>query len=236
MSNLIYRQGNYGSICFPYKESCEFATKKCLKECSEQFTDMTWFSEIFKEFKDRSVVELYASIKDSMEKNGFKLLTWFDCGDCPSQLTTKISQIILQLKDDGFTQLGFTRNSRLWKLMQSIRKIRFFLTVERGTKIKAEGYYAIPEYAKQRVCIIHHHTFDRPEQESIDEIIAKGEAFVRYCGGGSSYIQYITVTEPEFLTQCIADRQNSPIVGKMYEANCQYCLENNRGCFKKDKR
>ena len=138
---LIYKQGNYGSICFPYKKSCEFATKKCLKECSEQFEDMAWFNEVFTLFKNQSSIELYAEIKKELEDNNYKLLTWFDCGDCPSRMTNKIYDIINQLRKDGFVQLGFTRNNSLWQKLTELdnSKVRFLLTVEKGTKLIKEG-------------------------------------------------------------------------------------------------
>ena len=239
---LVYRQGNYGSICFPYKNSCEFATKTCLKQCSEQYNDMTWFDETFKYFKSVSGVKLYAQIKAELEDGNFKLLTWFDSGDCPTSLTNKVSDIINQLHEDDFSQLGFTRNEKLWLKVKDLEeddqcysnvttKTRFMLTVERGTKIIKEGRYAVPDYKKQRVCIIHHHTFDKPVEESIDKIISNGGGLVRYCGGGGSYIEMKTVTEPKVVVQCFPNNSNAPIIGEMYEANCGYCLGDGTGCF-----
>lgn len=235
MNTLIYRQGNYGSICFPYKKSCGFATTKCLKECSEQHNDMTWFSETFDTFKNSSAVALYATIRDELKESGFRLLTWFDCGDCPARLTKKIVEIIRQLAKEKFWQLGFTRNLALWQSLAGVKRVRFILTVERGSRIKDEGYYAVPNYKKQRVAILHYHTFDRPISRSIDKIIARGEANVRYCGGGGSYMSMKTVTEPEKNAQCSISGPNAALVtgkwGRNHEANCEYCLEGNRGCF-----
>lgn len=240
---LIYRQGNYGSINFPYKKSCQFATRKCLKECSEQFNNMTWFEKVFAEFKTKSSVELYADIKEELKDNDFNLLTWFDCGDCPSRLQTKVVDIINQLHNDRVSQLGFTRNEKFWLKVKDLHeddrhltsgpfKTRFMLTVERGTVIKKEGYYAVPDYKKQQVCIIHHHTFSKPEEDKIDNIIARGGAHVRYCGGGGSYIPMKTVTEPEFIVSCLSANSNTAVVREEYESNCQYCLEDGKGCFK----
>ncbi len=131
-------------------------------------------------------------------------------------------------------QLGFTRNKSLWLKLQGIEHVRFILTVEHGTMIKEKGYYAVPNYKKQRVAILHHHTFDRPVGKSVDKIIASGEANVRFCGGGGSYIPWETVTEPTLSAQCSINGSNASLMhywSRCYEANCGYCLENNRGCF-----
>ena len=129
---LLYRQGNYGSICFPYKESCDFASKECLRECSEQFNDMTLFRAILKEFETRSAVELYKEIQAGMIDNDFELLSWFDCGDCPKRLQRKVVDIMTAL--DCY-QIGFTRSKSLWSAVKDLDRVRFILTVERGTKI-----------------------------------------------------------------------------------------------------
>ncbi|KKN30853.1 hypothetical protein LCGC14_0829780 [marine sediment metagenome] len=238
MERLLYRQGNYGSICFPYKESCEFATKKCIKECTEQHNNMSWFKEIFEDFKKKSSISLYAQIKQEMQENNFTMLSWFDCGDCPIRLTIKVVQIMEQLREDGFWQIGFTRNKKLWKQVKDLCNVRFMLTVERGTKLELEGYYSIPDYSNQRTAIVHYHTYDKPIDESIDQIISEGYANIRYCGGGGSYIETKKVTEPKLVDQCFAFNSNTGTcnssgdpVNVVHEANCQYCYEDNEGCF-----
>lgn len=259
MSDILYKQGNYGAICFPYKKSCSYTTKKCLAQCSDKHCDTTASNKVFEIFKDKNVsaMQLFYMIKQEMEDYEFTLLSWFDSGDCSARLTTKIGEVIKLLYDDGFSQIGFTRNQRLWEIINQFmekdrdeckdvdyefndckRKTRFMLTVERGTKIKDEGFYAIPDYKKQRVSIIHYHTFERAANKSVDEIIAKGEAFVRYCGGAYSYIEYKDVTEPELKAQCDASNSNAGTVilkeygdWKTHEANCMYCLEEDLGCF-----
>ncbi len=235
--SLLYRQGNYGSICFPYKKSCEFATKKCKANCTEQHVDMTWFTETFKSFNKLNSIELYGQIKREMDKNGFKLIFWFECGDCPSTLTEKIALIIKQLNKDGFTQIGFTRNKKFWKLIKGTTNSRFMLSVEKGSKIIDKGYYSVPDYKNFRVAIVHHHTFKRPVQESIDKIVASGRAKLRFCGGGYTYIERETVTEPQFKVDCSTSRANADVItfrGDVYEANCFYCFKEKHGCFGSD--
>ncbi len=245
--SLLYKQGTYGSICFPYKKSCEFATKKCLVQCSDRYCDSTLAEKTFEAFKRCTALQLFTTINTEMKDNDYKLLAWFDSGDCPKDMTDKVIELIFQFHEKGYSQIGFTRNKKLWKAVRGLyekdegysdikTKTRFLLTVERGRKITDEGYYAIPDYKKQRVCILFHHTFRKPVSRSVDEAILSGDAFVRYCGGCSSYVRHVTVTEPVLKAYCDASNSNAGTMedlhwDQVHEANCEYCLDDDRGCF-----
>jgi len=235
--NIIYRQGNYGSICFPYKDSCKFATKQCLVQCSERFNDQTWFKEIFQFFKDNEAIRIYCRISEELEKNRFNFLAWFDSGDCPPSLVRKISSIIASLAEDKIHQIGFTRNEKLWLKVKDIPHVRFIHTIPRGTKISTQGYYAVPNFKKQRICIVNYHEHRVHEMEDIDNVIKSGQAFLRFCGGGGSSIRMKTVTRPEKIVDCSEAASNVAVIpdntfyDEYHEANCGYCFKEKRGCF-----
>lgn len=231
MVNLIYRQGNYGSICFPYGRSenggsCEFATKKCLEECSERCLEMKWFKEVLEFFETQDTLLIYKRIIKEMKDNDFKLLFWFDCGDCPKALTSKVLTIIKQLNEDEMIQLGYTRNKGLWSEVKKIKGIPFMLTVENESQIKVKGYYAIPDYKTERVQIINYK----------DVTVSVGGGY-HVCGGGTVYNVEEVVKKVD-VALCSNDRSNTSLMeidvgkkGKITEANCWYCYKDKIGCF-----
>ncbi len=237
---LVYRQGNYGSICFPYKDSCAFATKQCLIQCSERFNDQSWFKEIFAFFKTNEAIRTYCRISEELEKAKFNFLAWFDSGDCTPGLVKKVSGIIASLADEKINQIGFTRNEKLWLAVKDIPRVRFIHTVPRGTKITTQGYYAVPNFKKQRICIVHYHEHKVHVTEDIDDVIRSGQAFLRFCGGGGSYIRMKTVTRPKKIVNCSEAASNVGIIpenswgGDYCEANCKYCFDSQIGCFTRE--
>lgn len=233
---LIYRQGNYGSVCFPYKESCSFATTQCLAQCSEKFNDQAWFKEIFAFFKANDAVRIYCRLRDELSDCKFDFLSWFDSGDCTPGLVQKLVSVITCLSDDGIQQIGFTRNEKLWQKVKDISHVRFIYTIPRGTKIRTYGYYAVPNFKKQRICIVNFHEFSVPMNEDIDDVIKSGNAFLRFCGGGCSYVRMQRVTRPEEIAKCSWSASNVGTIsdmqsGEIYETNCKYCFDEERGCF-----
>jgi len=169
MKNLIYRQGNYGSICFPYGKlkdggSCQFATAKCLKNCSEQFNRQEWFRITYKYFKDNDSLAIYRQLVRELKEKKFKLLQWFDSGDCPTNLTHKIFGIMSELSKDGYVQCGFTRNKPLWEKANTLSRMRMGFTVENESDIKKNGLYGIPNYKTYYTQIV----IRRDEKEKVD--------------------------------------------------------------------
>lgn len=238
--NLLYRQGNYGSLCFPYGKhadggSCDFATPTCLEHCSEQYSAMSWFKDVLAFFESNNIITIYKKITEELNRNNFKLLYWFDCGDCPKRLTDKVLAIIDQLHNDGIIQLGFTRNKIFWKKVNMIDGIRFMLTVENKKNIKGEGFYALPDYDTAYTQIILNHP-----THIEDDIIGF------YCGGGVCYKTGKKVNKQFNVADCACDKSNtSEVVGGRFhsitsgdetkelgEANCLYCYQDKAGCFR----
>jgi hypothetical protein len=74
-----------------------------------------------------------------------RILSWFGSGDCLAKDVGRISAII-QALPPNITQMGFTRNRKLWELHKDV----FALTIEKIEDAPDRvSMYAIPDYEKE---------------------------------------------------------------------------------------
>jgi len=227
MENLLHSFSGVAAIFFPVGRikkggTCEFASQKCLYECAA-FKNGNYDNSIPYETKRRIYTEilnepinrLIPRIVKEMTKMDTKILYWFASGDCPRKLTLKLSELIIRLSEKYvMTQQGFTRNKKLWQLLNGRHhNIRFCLTIESEDKIaekdKEGTLFAIPNYKTGNVKIIGY-----------PWIISKPR-FEYHCGGAAFIPSYKSkihtyYSRKEFkVSQC---------------HDCQICYYEKKGC------
>lgn len=148
-----------GGVFFP-KETCEFATEKCLKHCcvntkkEKELDEEVNISEkdkkkIYNKFMKMPILNLCEMILDDLDGLQTNIIHWFSSGDCKSKDIVRILEIIDRLDDAGVIQMGFTRNEELWRTREGI----FILTIESKKEIAhyLDNYhgsmrFAVPNY------------------------------------------------------------------------------------------
>ena len=204
--------------------TCEFSTPICKEKCCAVSHKKIGATKKFKKdslkfFNNNDVdtitFQIYKELNEtsSIILRPKFLLSWFASGDCPSYLTDKIYQIILNLRSKGIVQNGMTRNRNLWNEIRKFKDIRFLLTKERISsadltlkdfKDEKEGLYSIPNYDSGTIDIIKY------VNHKIR--ISKG------CGGG-------------YYTEHIIKKQDIKSNEKYLDLNCKNCFEKRIGCF-----
>ena len=145
-------------IGLPPKGTCEFATKKCLKECYATQKKFPHYDiELAIPEEEKCTIYEYITerpIKWIIEKmvkelNGLQtsILHWFGSGDCLTKDVPRVSEIIEALSSN-ITQMGFTRNVKLWRRHKDV----FALTIENKRDLpKTNGgeIFSVPDYRKE---------------------------------------------------------------------------------------
>ncbi len=150
-----------GSIFFPIgpppRGTCENATRKCLDECYAAMHKYPDFDEdvripdsekeeIYRIFMTKDIPDLCKQIKSELDGLQTDILNWFGSGDCLQKDESRVCKIIEELKKHSITQMGFTRNERLWNKYKKI----FAFTVEDPNEIgNRKGLFAVPDYDNQ---------------------------------------------------------------------------------------
>lgn len=150
--NILKDFSGIKAIFLPVLISCEFATKKCIDNCVTvqhqkiEGNDENALDTFLFMFSNKPEI-VSARIMDSLE--GCKFLYWFATGDCPESKTEHILRIMEILKQCGITQVGFTRNRKLWK-QAGYSGIRLVHTIENKSEIKSfdktDGLLYVPNY------------------------------------------------------------------------------------------
>lgn len=167
MKELLLNFNDRSEVVFPpgvkgNGGTCDFMTPQCAKEC--RLEQNVFQKSTYEKFKQMNVADIARTIKE--EARGH-IIEWFVTGDCPADLTEKISQVMLLLHGDRFSQHGFTRNKTLWQLV-SPHYVRLFLTVEDKEDARVlPGLVTVPQYESWR-----------------SELFFDGESLYA-CGGGT---------------------------------------------------
>ena len=210
---LVYLDGKVPAIFFPpgevaKKGTCQFASKKCLKECPSQKS--TILTKVYKEFKAKKPIILAGGIIETMDTLHYgEVLQWFSSGDCESEMEEKILKVIKFISMAGIIQCGFTRNVSFWKKTKKIPNVNLVITVE-SMRIAKERFLdtivAIPNY-KTGVVNLHY--------------IIKGDPVrVRRSGGcGGSWWEESPNARPTTTRPLIT------------EPDCTMCASQKKGCF-----
>lgn len=201
VEKIVYQSTRAGSINFPPRKTCEFATEKCLKECilqSNSFEEAT-----FRYFIGHSSEHIAKQIAEELNRYSYQVLSWFpEAGDCPIELTEKILKAMEILSKENYIQCGFTRNSLLWSQSHIIPNTRLALSVENEKEAynkSADGLVSLPDYKTWQVKLLYHAT----------DLCLCGNGFIiPLCGMG--FVQ----TEEEST-----------------EEDCGLCYEKKVGCF-----
>jgi len=132
-----------------------FATNTCNKHCYALLKKWPDFDEQIRipERKKREIMNAMISfpiskIRDILlfDLDGLQtnILHWFGSGDCPTASLDRVTAIIKAM-DGDCTQMGFTRNEKLWDKRKDI----FALTVESKDEIKGRnGLFAVADYER----------------------------------------------------------------------------------------
>jgi hypothetical protein len=219
---LVHDDGKVPSIFFPAGElskggTCEFATPTCLERCPSDVTPNALEKWVYNQFIDRRADELAQSIFMELLDRNKLFLQWFPWGDCPSEMTEKISWIIHQLDNNKVTQCGFTRNKKLWDKIK--HTITMGLTVEDKDKVvdyACSGLVGWPDYETGKV-----HLYRYTTSEIVGSVKKKGK-YLGGCGGvwheNHEYEESIWEDKPKHV----------------FEASCDLCAKHKRGCFAED--
>lgn len=176
---------------------CDFVTKKCRANCGYKVNK---FEEDV--FKIESASNIKLRIRDELRKYDCKILHWFATGDCPEDMTGKITSIMDWLSEEGFVQCGFTRNKKLWENVSPLRNIQLALTTEshkKAEKLSEDGLTSVPDYDSYTIRL---YKKGKP-------IYSCGALFGTMCG------------ENFVITQ----------TSEVYPEDCGQCYDNDRGCF-----
>jgi hypothetical protein len=81
------------------------------------------------------------------------MIQWYAWGDCPPDMTEKIIDIMLSLRDAGVPQYGFTRNIALWDAIPKEDRLNIGLTFEnldeaKSVSISSGKMTACPDFNK----------------------------------------------------------------------------------------
>lgn len=227
---LVHKDGTVPSIFFPaglpkHGGSCHFTTKTCLGKCWA--TDPNTLEKaILKEFRTVPADELANRIHMELLDIGTLFLQWFAYGDCPPKLTEKIAWIIEYLKAKNVTQLGFTRNKKLWKKVRGLIPMALTVENEQEAKDLSSSYYqgvtdrkyynnyltAWPDYNNSETHLYWGIEMVKVGDEMVEKVIGGGN-----CGGGwyKNVKQNVTEAQPN----------------EIFESDCLLCSRDKRGCF-----
>lgn len=203
MMQILFPFCGVACVSFPVGKppwgTCEFANKRCLKECGA-FKNATPETTVgykpkrkaFEFITEKPLFTICAKMLEELKGMKSKILYWFGSGDCMRVYGKRISDIMEHLSLEGIVQCGFTRNKKLWERTQKIGNVRLALTVEikKVSEIKSSGLIAVPNFASGEVALFWN-----------------GVSY-GYCGSTRYTLNEIK-----------------------YEANCQLCYGNKRGCF-----
>ncbi len=191
---------NVRAVHLPPRETCDFMTKKCKAHCGYRVNRFE--EDVFEELKIESASNIKLKIRDELREYKCKMLSWFATGDCPEDMTDKITTIIDWLAEEGFIQCGFTRNKRLWENLLPLNNVTLGLTVEDHNKAKRmsdRGLISVPDYDSWTVTLY------------------KEGSSIYNCGGGFG----TTCGEGFVITKA----------SEVYPEDCGQCYDNSRGCF-----
>jgi hypothetical protein len=150
-----------GAVFFPVglppQGTCGFATESCSDMCyaidpiDANFDEEVRISQEEKwtiydyvmTAKKRTLVDRFLHELDGLQTPIFH---WFGSGDCLPKDTERISELINLFRHNKVTQMGFTRNKKLWKEHKDV----FALTIEEVVDATDEdALYSIPNYEAQ---------------------------------------------------------------------------------------
>lgn len=191
MEQITIESGRASAIYFPAGKiedggSCDFQTVQCAKECHIKPNPLSMGS--LKRFQELNVSDICNQITKEMKKDNIEVLSWFEAGDCPKLLTSKISQVMGALPEN-IIQHGFTRNKVLWDIMLDLKRVRLAYScedMEYAKRMSEYGLVGYPHYDSERV-----------------EILWK-EKSMSMCGGGgiSCYDGFSTDDDEIFPDDC----------------------------------
>ena len=225
---MVFNFSGVAGIYFPVGKlkdggTCEFADETCSLKCGA-ITDVPDCDKIpyeqkrdaFEYIINTNRIIVAEQIEEQMKKiyrekysAVGKILYWFASGDCPSEFTKHITDLIKYLDKECIEQCGFTRNKELWKnIDDEVYRCKIVLTVEDKEDIESIGIekrlYAIPDYSTGRISL--YSCKNGKLQYSND------------CSRNYSYHDKIAYKVPV----------------KKRKADCRICLNKKEGCFKSD--
>jgi len=134
--------------------TCEFATRQCEKYCYAALPEWPDFDEeirineeekhdIYQLFIHSPINWLFDEVLAELDGLQTNILHWFGSGDCPSKDVDRVIEIIDRMRPTRVTQMGFTRNVKLWEQAKDI----FAFTVESQNSIDGrDGLFAVADY------------------------------------------------------------------------------------------
>ena len=181
--------------------SCAFASMRCLVNCLSYLTHNNITDKTFRAFQNYDSNKITNIVWDQLKNKKIKLMEWFCWGDCPPDLTEKVVGVIKKLSKKGVVQCGFTRNKELWKAILEVPNTRIGVTLE-----YPENYDSLDNYAKEGLVAV-------PQYDT-----------------GKTKLFYKT-TKTRASTICGSNFMYDEAKQVSYEADCQTCFQNKRGCF-----
>lgn len=139
-ARIILMDCDCPSIYFPVGPpstggTCAFATTKCMDHCPSGMVTNDIERQALAFFRDNDAGAIIQRLRDEFtdllrQPRSEKLLQWYTWGDCPPELTGKVSAVIMGLHAGGVPQYGFTRNRRLWESLPCRASLHIGLTVD----------------------------------------------------------------------------------------------------------
>lgn len=137
---ILNMDADIPSIYFPIGKpsdggTCFAATEKCMEYCPSgmEINEHERFALRFFKKNEATVIAqrilLDFGYLANRAKNA-KMIQWFVWGDCLPELTEKVAKVILQLRDEGIPQYGFTRSVELWKALPKEDRLNVGLTID----------------------------------------------------------------------------------------------------------
>lgn len=230
---LIHNDGTVPSIFFPAglpKDggTCKWATPVCLERCWSNCNPNELEKWILNEFQSTTADVLANRLHMELLDRGKLFLQWFAWGDCLPRMVEKISWIIHELDKRGVTQIGFTRNKKLWKKARGVMRMAF--TVEDKDEVMkycrspyvdhygSKGYehhiIAWPDYKVGETHLYWGTKEVKVGKKKVRKLVGGGS-----CGGGwyKNVTKGVTKAQPE----------------QIFVADCLLCAKEQRGCFAK---
>jgi hypothetical protein len=137
---LLFPDGIYPAIYFPVGlpekgGSCAFLTEHCLEYCPSVETNK-YEIQALEFFKKNNETIIINKILQEIKSFNVRHIYWFPWGDCLPELTEKIINIIIGLKQANIIQNGFTRNEKFFNNVPFNKNIRIGFHLDSTKELK----------------------------------------------------------------------------------------------------
>lgn len=110
--------------------------------------------EAWRMLREKSAAECALRLVAMLQDSDVWVLHWFASGDCPTQYTDKVTEIMEWVDATGYAQCGFTRNYNLAYAVRNLNHGRLLYTHEEKPS-NSMTWQAVPDYSTGQVTLYY---------------------------------------------------------------------------------